>query len=146
MFSVAVCCVGGWFLLRKPPLVNITNWPGGLVTREGDYTTSNGLTLRARTSDMLVRVSLLSASGRVLASNSKGSDFHRWFVHLDSKQRVWYYTGDLGIFVWSPHEDGTYSEAILESNSALCKEMPRSFYDLLGNAMQSKIPAPDTPE
>ena len=81
---------------------------------------------------------------RQLVSNTMASDFHRWVIYLDQQQRVWYYSGDVGAFIWLPQSDGSYKEAGIMESDPLWREAPQEFYNKLGHTLQGSIPRPST--
>lgn len=135
---VAVCAFGGWWMTRE---VHVTNWKNAFADRPGTYATPDGRVFEVGTPKGLVTYELRDPAGKVLLKTNeyRASDFHRWFFYMDDKNRLWFYSGDIGVFVWLQQADGVYTFTDVPSPSALAREMPSEFFSRMGSAMQRQF-------
>lgn len=81
-----------------------------VIANLGEYRYADlGLVLRTTVdSDGLVQYSLQDNSGRELVhSTERASAYSRWQIVVDSSRRLWFYSGDVGFFVWDGTGDST---------------------------------------
>jgi hypothetical protein len=149
VLALCSCVFGGGriieWLMSSPRPITVSNWPGGLVDRPGTYTMSGGETFRVLVKNGIVEYDLRSSTGQTLLSVNeyRASDYHRWFFYFDDQRRLWFYSGDIGTFIWLPQSDGTYAFEGLLKESQYSKQLPKEFYSKLDTSEQRDFsPAP----
>lgn len=143
MGLIGLCALGGWWLTREVE-VQVTNWQNAFADRSGTYTMPDGRVFEVSTPGGIVTYELRDPAGRVLLKTNeyRASDFHRWFFYVDDKNRVWFYSGDIGVFVWLQQADGGYIFSDVPSSSALSQDMPSEFFSRMGSARQRQVAPP----
>ena len=145
---IVLAFVGGSFAIAyflramhepQTPIVD-DFWNGGIVVRPGRYTQLDGTVLRVSDKDGLVRFSLTDRFGNALVKEGQVSPsaYSRWHFLLDDKKRLWFYSGDVGTFVWV-EKNNTYTMVTLGANDPLVKEMPPEFFAALGSAARREF-------
>lgn len=118
---------------RSAPTPSTTS-PLTLISTAGKYAlTRTNLTLTISiTPDQLVDYQLIDSSGtKFLQSTERASNNARWFLLFDDHSRLWFYSGDVGTYVWTPDAEHRYSHQSLHSHPELQKEMPPAFLNAL---------------
>lgn len=109
---VAILFVAAQRVYRREPVPSAqphTVIPGAKITLPGTYEFQNlHLTLRVWTDRQnLIQYELRELSGTVLAhSTEQAIALSRWAITVDESRRLWFYSGDVGFFLWDGGHEG----------------------------------------
>ena len=148
--GVVLLGVLGVFALREawkavnlpPPPITVNGWSGGIVDRPGTFTTATGDVLSVSIDATgIVQYEFKDAAGKSLFKTNEyhASAHQSWDFYLDGSRRLWFYSSDIGVFVWAPKADGEYEFIVLDSKSPLASQLPKEFYAKLGSAEQREF-------
>ena len=100
---------------------------GAPITRPGSYHYSDATQLDVRLEPEgggHVVFYQLAKNGRVLvAGGGEASGFHRWSFTLDDQDRLWFYSADIGLSVWTP-VDGEWRRTVVGDQIELIRAIP----------------------
>jgi len=100
---------------------------GAPITRPGSYhypdATNLVVHIEPSGGGHVVAYELLR-NGRTLLTNDRGaSDFHRWSFTLDDQDRLWFYSADIGLSLWTP-VNGEWRETAVVDQIELVRQIP----------------------
>lgn len=134
LVPVAMACVvafGEWAIgcSRRPtirtPAVQVSS--ATIIAKEGTYEFRDlRLVLRVWVdASALVQFELHDQVGATLAhSSERASTYSKWAFTVDDSRRLWFYSGDVGTFVWDGSADGAMQP--LTKDSPLRSVIPES--------------------
>lgn len=131
-----VFCVMIWAIIcgcsknNKPTNIN------GVVARTGTYylePENDRLEVMAQKNEII----LVLTSGKPATFCEGASIFSRWGIYWDKKkQRLWFHSSDVGIFVYERSGNGEYSRSALTVENAMLFRIPRPFFEILPNSIK----------
>jgi hypothetical protein len=111
-----------------------------LITSPGTYQyVALGLTLKVWVDTSgLVQYDLSGADGQSLAhSTERASTYSRWALLIDDRKRLWFFSGDIGAFLW----DGTgQTSRPLGTDDPVRGEMPAVLKAYLPRSLKKYFP------
>ena len=132
-----------WNVVNRPsPPATINGWSGGIVDRPGTYTTMTGDVFSVGIdASGIVQYELKDATGSSLLKTNEyhASAYQAWDFYMDNSRRLWFYSGDVGVFVWAPKIDAGYEFITLDQKSTLSHQLPKEFYAKLGKVEQRNL-------
>lgn len=123
------------------PTRHKVGWTGGLVTEPIVYDGPRlGEEFRVWIDKGILKYRFTGSDATVLIENGtlSASAYSRWHFFVDREHRVWFYSGDIGTYVYVPQSSG-YVRFLLSPQDQLAKEMPIEFYKLLGATGQQSF-------
>jgi hypothetical protein len=131
-FAIAVIIAALlWSLDRTPPSTQVPLVAGGLISASGTFPYPDlGLTLKAGVDRQgIVTFQVIDdTTGRTLLDTPvHASTYHRWSLTIASDRSVWLYSGDIGLYAWTPDSAGLYQERMdLLAGGVMPADLPPS--------------------
>ena len=127
-------CSGGSPMPRSasggvPPNSGVTSQTGTF------YNLDNAYVLSVSIANDIVQYRVDDRKGNNCFSDNAGSVFSRWFFCWDNNSRLWVYSGDVGIFMWSKDGNGKWEKLVVGPKFDNTK-MPKAFYTHLPSSLK----------
>jgi len=124
---------------------SITQFKEGVLIRStGSFPLNeNRLTLNvAVDSEGIVRYALKDRNGTTLIDSKKRTEnpgaYQRWFLFWSNDSQLWFWSSDIGDFLWTKGTDGSYGCRWGNEDPKIVGEMPQPFFDALPSSMKLK--------